>query len=124
MESADLSNPQATTAQSAPFIARWQGREGGQERANYALFLTELCDAIGVARPDPASASTEQNDYVFERAVTDPAPGPYATRFMDFCITVRRLKRLNIASFSLPAGRIRPTTFYFDAISKVVDGRP
>jgi hypothetical protein len=25
------------------FIARWQGREGGQERANYALFLTELC---------------------------------------------------------------------------------
>jgi len=26
------------------FIARWQGQEGGQERANYALFLTELCD--------------------------------------------------------------------------------
>src|SRR5215469_10638515 len=26
------------------FIARWQGREGGQERANYALFLSELCD--------------------------------------------------------------------------------
>ena len=24
------------------FIARWQGQEGGQERANYALFLTEL----------------------------------------------------------------------------------
>jgi len=36
------------------FIHRWQGREGGQERANYALFLTELCDAIGVPRPDPA----------------------------------------------------------------------
>lgn len=23
------------------FIARWQGREGGQERANYALFLAD-----------------------------------------------------------------------------------
>jgi hypothetical protein len=53
------------------FIARWQGREGGQERANYALFLSELCDAIGVARPDPASARTESNDYVFERKVDD-----------------------------------------------------
>ena len=53
------------------FIARWQGREGGQERANYALFLSELCDVLGVARPDPASATTETNDYVFERVVHD-----------------------------------------------------
>ncbi|MEA2754538.1 MAG: hypothetical protein QOJ54_827, partial [Aliidongia sp.] len=28
------------------FIARWQGREGGQERANYAMFLSELCTAL------------------------------------------------------------------------------
>ncbi len=53
------------------FITRWQGREGGQERANYALFLSELCDVLGVARPDPASATTETNDYVFERVVQD-----------------------------------------------------
>lgn len=51
------------------FIDRWAGREGGQERANYSLFLTELCDVLEVARPDPASASHEQNDYVFERRV-------------------------------------------------------
>jgi hypothetical protein len=51
------------------FITRWQGREGGQERANYALFLGELCEVLGVPRPDPASATTETNDYVFERAV-------------------------------------------------------
>ena len=56
------------------FIARWQGREGGQERANYGLFLSELCDAIGVPRPEPASATTGENDYVFERAVRDMAP--------------------------------------------------
>jgi hypothetical protein len=56
------------------FIARWQGREGGQERANYGLFLSELCDAIGVPRPEPASATTAENDYVFERAVREMAP--------------------------------------------------
>jgi len=54
------------------FIRRWQGREGGQERANYALFLSELCDAIGLPRPDPAARDTATNDYVFERAVDEP----------------------------------------------------
>ncbi|MGI3901213.1 MAG: class I SAM-dependent DNA methyltransferase [Janthinobacterium lividum] len=52
------------------FITRWQGREGGQERANYVLFLTELCTVLGLPQPDPAGASSEHNDYVFERAVT------------------------------------------------------
>jgi hypothetical protein len=56
-------------AQIDAFVARWQGQEGGQERANYALFLSELCDVLGVSRPEPAAASTEDNDYVFERAV-------------------------------------------------------
>ena len=51
------------------FIDRWSGREGGQERANYGMFLSELCDVIGVERPDPAGASHESNDYVFERSV-------------------------------------------------------
>lgn len=51
------------------FIAKWAGREGGQERANYALFLTELTQALGLRVPDPADATTERNDYVFERAV-------------------------------------------------------
>ncbi|HET8996362.1 MAG TPA: type IIL restriction-modification enzyme MmeI, partial [Acetobacteraceae bacterium] len=51
------------------FISRWQGREGGQERANYGMFLSELCAAIGVPAPDPAAATTSENDYVLERAV-------------------------------------------------------
>lgn len=62
------------TAPVETFIARWQGREGGQERANYGLFLTELCDVVGVPRPEPAAASTVDNDYVFERAVKEPGP--------------------------------------------------
>jgi hypothetical protein len=52
------------------FIVRWQGQEGGQERANYALFLTELCDLLGIEHPEPAGATHERNDYVFERVVT------------------------------------------------------
>ncbi|MGN6309698.1 MAG: class I SAM-dependent DNA methyltransferase [Xanthobacteraceae bacterium] len=58
------------TGAAEAFIARWQGQEGGQERANYALFLTELCDLIGVGHPEPAGATHERNDYVFERVVT------------------------------------------------------
>jgi len=55
-------------------IAKWQGAEGGQERANYALFLAEFCDALDLPRPDPAGATSETNDYVFERAVTFREP--------------------------------------------------
>jgi hypothetical protein len=48
------------------FIARWQGRESGQERANYALFLTELSDVLGVSRqnrppPRPRTTTTCSN---------------------------------------------------------------
>jgi hypothetical protein len=57
------------TAKIRSFVKRWKGSEGGQERANYALFLHELCLALNLPVPDPASASTELNDYVFERSV-------------------------------------------------------
>jgi hypothetical protein len=52
------------------FIAKWRGSEGGQERANYAMFLTELCQVLDVPAPDVAGATTENNDYVFEWAVS------------------------------------------------------
>jgi len=51
------------------FIARWRSGEGGAERANYAMFLVELTDLLDLPHPDPAGASRENNDYVFERAV-------------------------------------------------------
>ncbi|HXQ16543.1 MAG TPA: hypothetical protein VN814_18155 [Caulobacteraceae bacterium] len=34
------------------FIVRWTAREGGAERANYQGFLAELCDVLGVPRPE------------------------------------------------------------------------
>src|ERR1700716_2280616 len=51
------------------FIKRWQEREGGQERANYVSFINELIALLGLDRRDPANATHENNDYVFERAV-------------------------------------------------------
>ncbi len=58
------------------FIERWSASEGA-ERANYALFLSELCDLLEVERPHPARADSALNDYVFERAVkfNDPVTG-------------------------------------------------
>ncbi len=53
------------------FIARWTAREGGAERANYQMFLSELCDGDR-RRPDPAPGADRgrNRDYVFERAVS------------------------------------------------------
>ena len=52
----------------AAFIQRWSGASSA-ERANYALFLSELCDVLEVPRPEPATDESANNAYVFERAV-------------------------------------------------------
>jgi len=51
------------------FIQRWAA-SGAAERANYQLFLSELCDLLEVPRPEPTVAREEDNAYVFEKAVT------------------------------------------------------
>lgn len=50
------------------FIGRWE-KSGGAEMANFQTFANELCDLLGVPRPDPAQEEVERNDYVFERRV-------------------------------------------------------
>ena len=50
------------------FIPRWSN-SGGAERANYQLFLAELCDVLQVARPEPTVEDDCRNAYVFERNV-------------------------------------------------------
>jgi hypothetical protein len=66
--------PNAPVANLDSFIARWTAGEGGQERANYQLFLSELCDALEVQRPEQASHDAALNTYAFERAVTFREP--------------------------------------------------
>lgn len=68
------SSHQASAAALEKFVAYWQGQEGGQERANYQLFLIGLTEALGLPRPDAAGPNTETNTYVFERAVTFREP--------------------------------------------------
>tara|TARA_R110000787_G_scaffold263382_2_gene369164 strand:- start:1432 stop:4926 length:3495 start_codon:yes stop_codon:yes gene_type:complete len=62
------------------FIQRWK-RSGAAERANFQPFLTELCDLIGVERPDVSTKDRRVDGYTFERDVTDPISGN--TKFID-----------------------------------------
>ncbi|MBP6824741.1 MAG: class I SAM-dependent DNA methyltransferase, partial [Acidobacteria bacterium] len=51
------------------FITRWQ-QSSASERANCQSFLNELCDVLGVPKPQPAQNNPEQDAYVYERSVT------------------------------------------------------
>ena len=50
------------------FLSRWR-HAGGSERANYQLFIADLCDLLEVDKPQPANVDTRDNPYVFERRV-------------------------------------------------------
>lgn len=55
-------------ASHSAFVERWKD-SGAAERANYQLFLSELCDFLEVPRPQPALPDVSRNAYVFERSV-------------------------------------------------------
>ena len=50
------------------FLTRWRNA-GGSERANYQLFIADLCELLEVDKPQPANEDTRDNPYVFERRV-------------------------------------------------------
>jgi hypothetical protein len=50
------------------FVDRWKD-SGAAERANYGMFLLELCDFLEVPRPDTTKSDLAKNAYVFERDV-------------------------------------------------------
>ncbi len=65
---ADLATLPNSEANVASFVARWQ-RSGASERANYSLFVIELCDLLGLPHPKPATGDIDRDEYVFERPV-------------------------------------------------------
>ena len=67
------------TADITNFINRWSA-SGAAERANYQLFLAELCDVVGVEHPRPATEEPHENSYVFEKRVPS---GHGTTNFID-----------------------------------------
>ncbi len=71
------------TAAIDAFIERWE-RSGAAERSNHQLFISELCDLIGVPHPNPATPDNSQNAYIFERAVTfQHGDGKTSSGFID-----------------------------------------
>ncbi|QQZ28072.1 class I SAM-dependent DNA methyltransferase [Thiothrix subterranea] len=65
------------------FIQRWQGKDGS-EKANLQLFLGELCELLGVEKPQPAHADNKLNAYVFERRIDELKDDRSSnTRFID-----------------------------------------
>ena len=52
-------------------LAKWLGARGGAERANYQMFLTEFCLALGLPLPDAAGSGL--GDYRFDGPVRSEA---------------------------------------------------
>jgi hypothetical protein len=103
--------PEPTTEQIDALIQRWE-RSGAAERANYVLFLTELCDLLDIPRPDPAGPDNSTNLYCFERAVVRRNPdGTTSIGYIDLykstCLLLEAkqgtLADLPVPPLSLPA---------------------
>ncbi|RUQ31302.1 MAG: class I SAM-dependent DNA methyltransferase [Candidatus Competibacteraceae bacterium] len=92
----------------ATFLADWR-KADGSERANYQLFLTQLCTLLDLPLPEPATGQPEQDGYVFERRVHfRHGDGSESVGFIDL---YRR------AAFVLEAKKLKPglATPGFDA---------
>jgi hypothetical protein len=75
--------PGQTSSRKESFIPRWQ-KSSASERANYALFLSELCDYLDLPRPDPSQADESLNTYVIDKAVDyKELDGSTTTNFVD-----------------------------------------
>ncbi|WP_299820204.1 DNA methyltransferase [uncultured Pontibacter sp.] len=75
--------PSTSTPTIESFISRWKA-SGASERANYQLFLTELCELLGVEKPMPATDKVHEANYTFERPVVfDDGEGRTSTNFID-----------------------------------------
>jgi hypothetical protein len=64
MPDAPASAPDAVAA----FVRKWAGSQAA-ERANKDSFLIDLCDVLGVPRPDPKVSDPRRDRFVFERDV-------------------------------------------------------
>lgn len=94
-----------TPAALSAFLARWQNA-GGSERANYQIFIGELCVLLGVEPPRPAKDDAGENAYCFERRVTfQHGDGSQSAGFIDcyrhgaFVLEAKKLKAGGTKSF-------------------------
>jgi len=125
------------------FIARWE-KASGSERANYQLFLTELCALLELPQPDPAREDTRDNAYVFERRITfRHGDGTESPGFIDlyrrgaFVLEAKKIKKSLGQGFddallrargqaeqyarALPAGESRPPFVVVVDVGQVIE---
>ena len=57
------------------FISRWQAA-GGSERANYQIFVGELCRLLDLPTPDPARDDTRENEVSAEANASEASVKP------------------------------------------------
>lgn len=91
------------------FIAKWQG-SSSSERANKDAFLLELCDVLGVPRPDAATGDTAKDQYVFEReAVLVQPSGKHTLGRMDLyksgCFVLEAKRGSNVGAKKVGAAK-------------------
>ena len=101
-------NITAESAAVAAFVDRWQGIAGGAERANYTIFVGELCEALALPKPGIASGGA-LGDYQYEGPVPGGSRGG-GTGFID--VYRRNHFILEAKQSKLPvADRTRPELF-------------
>ncbi|MFZ4789979.1 MAG: class I SAM-dependent DNA methyltransferase [Candidatus Competibacteraceae bacterium] len=113
------------------FLADWLYADGS-ERANYQLFLTQLCALLNVPLPEPATGQPEQDSYVFERRVNfRHGDGSESVGFIDlyrrgaFVLEAKKLKPgLAAKGFDAALLRARSQGEGYARALPVSEGRP
>lgn len=112
------------------FIARWSAA-GGSERANYQLFIGELCALLGVEPPQPAQEDAGANAYCFERRVVfRHGDGSSSSGFIDcyrrgaFVLEAKKLKPGGARSFDDALMRARAQAEGYARALPADEGRP
>ena len=122
--------PEPTPAVLAAFIERWRAASGS-ERANYQLFIGELCGLLGVEPPQPAKGDQGENAYCFERRISFAhGDGSASAGFIDcyrrgaFVLEAKKLKAGGARSFDDALLRARSQAEGYARALPADEGRP
>ncbi len=112
------------------FIGRWKSADG-TEKANYVLFVRDLCQLLGVPEPDPSREDTRDNAYVFERRVTfQHGEGSESYGFIDcyhrdaFVLEAKKFRKLEGKAFDDAMLRARGQAGQYARSLPAAEGRP
>lgn len=112
------------------FVERWRKADGA-ERANYQIFVHELCSLLELPTPDPAREDTRDNAYVFERRVTfRHGDGTESSGFIDcyrrgmFVLEAKKVRKAHGKGFDDAMLRARGQAEQYARALPSTEGRP